>query len=278
MRLKTFSIFGLSFLVMFTLTSCDNENLVNEEELNFSDENPTLIVLAEQKAGNDGYDEKGFSIVNCPNSLELHKLYSGLKLNFQLSGVTRIELESVDGYALSGTVGIQWDETGQPVIGEAENAGSILVFNAPDENGFTPGKDYSIFTLPCDLYGGYRLSIYKDGLVAHYFGVHQTVEPGTFITPGDLAESELEFDDPDAPLVEEERPELDATTTALLRQYQQNQTEENKQALLNQMGIRYDKVVARKKAKLRETTTIPMTHGWCCEVRQLPMPTSVMHR
>ena len=106
MRLKAFSIFCLSFLVMFTLTSCDNENLVNEEELNFSDENPAITVLAEQKAGNDGYDEKGFSIVNCPNSLELHKLYSGLKLNFQLSGVTKIELESVDGYALSGTVGI----------------------------------------------------------------------------------------------------------------------------------------------------------------------------
>ena len=187
MRLKAFSIFCLSFLVMFTLTSCDNENLVNEEELNFSDENPAITVLAEQKAGNDGYDEKGFSIVNCLNSLELHKLYSGLKLNFQLSGVTKIELESVDGYALSGTVGIQWDETGQPVIGEAENASSILVFNAPDENGFTPGKDYSIFTLPCDLYGGYRLSIYKDGLVAHYFGVHQTVELVTFISPGDLA-------------------------------------------------------------------------------------------
>ena len=128
MRLKAFSIFCLSFLVMFTLTSCDNENLVNEEELNFSDENPAITVLAEQKAGNDGYDEKGFSIVNCLNSLELHKLYSGLKLNFQLSGVTKIELESVDGYALSGTVGIQWDETGQPVIGEAENASSILVF------------------------------------------------------------------------------------------------------------------------------------------------------
>ena len=72
------------------------------------------------------------------------------------------------------------------------------------------------------------------------------------LTPADLIESELEFDDPDAPLVEEERPELDATTTALLRQYQQNPTEENKQALLDQMGVRYDKVVARKKAKLRE--------------------------
>lgn len=34
--------------------------------------------------------------------------------------------------------------------------------------------------------------------------------------------------------------------------YQRNPTEENKRALLMQMGIRYDKVVARKKSKLRE--------------------------
>lgn len=269
MRLKAFSIFCLSFLVMFTLTSCNNENLVDEEELNFSNENPTIAVLVEQEPGNDGYDEKGFSIVNCPNSQYLHNLYSGLKLNFQLSGITKIELESVDGYALSGTVGIQWDETGEPVIGEAENTSSILVFNAPDENGFTPGKDYSIFTLPCDLYGGYRLSIYKDGLVAHYFGVHQTVELGTFISPNDLVESELEFDDPDAPLVEEARPELDASTTALLRQYQQNQTEKNKQALLDQMGIRYDKVVARKKAKLRELEREALTPDVVEEMQEI---------
>ena len=82
--------------------------------------------------------------------------------------------------------------------------------------------------------------------------MHQTVERADYITPADLAESELEFDDPDAPLVEEERPELDATTSTLLRQYQKDPTEENKQALLAQMGLRYDKVVARKKAKLRE--------------------------
>ena len=168
------------------------------------------------------------------------------------SGVTKVELESVDGYALAGTAMIKWDEQGTPVVAETKNAASILVLNAADDSGLTPGKDYYISTLPCDLYGGYRLSIYKDGLVAHYFGVHQTVERADYIAPTDLVESELEFDDPDAPLVEEERPELDATTTALLRQYQQNPTEENKQALLDQMGLRYDKVVARKKAKLRE--------------------------
>ena len=39
--------------------------------------------------------------------------------------------------------------------------------------------------------------------MAHYFGVHQTVELGTFISSCDLVESELEFDDPDALLVED---------------------------------------------------------------------------
>ena len=114
------------------------------------------------------------------------------------------------------------------------------------------GKDYVVTTFPCDLQGGYRLSIYKDGKVAHYFGVHQVAEAGKLIAPLDLDESELEFDDPDAPLVEEERPELDKKTKELLRIYKKNPTDENYQALYDQMGVRYDKVVARKKAKLRE--------------------------
>lgn len=252
MKLKALGLFCISFLVLSTLSSCDNEYQVNETNMDYGYEKNSVTVHAEQIAGSDGYDENGFSTVTVLPSQDLQKISCGLKLNFQMSGITKIELESVDGYSLAGTADIQWNAEGIPTFGEVENSNSILVFNAPDAIGFTPGKDYTIFTLPCDLYGGYRLSIYKDGKVAQYFGVHQTIEPGTFIRPTDLVESELEFDDPDAPLVEEERPELDATTTALLHQYQQNPTEDNKQALLNQMGIRYDKVVARKKAKLRE--------------------------
>ena len=89
-------------------------------------------------------------------------------------------------------------------------------------------------------------------IVAHYFGVHQTVEPGTFISPDDLVESELEFDKPNAPLVEEGRPKMDSQTHNLFVQYRRNPTDANRQALLDRMGIRYDKVVARKKNKLRE--------------------------
>ena len=255
-----------------TLASGGTSGLSGYIEGTFTDENPlygvypvenrvssdresvTVTVPAAQMAGSDGYDaEAAVSVARtASNSLDFRTVCGGIKLNFQMQGITKIELESVDGYTLSGTVRIKWDTRNMPVIDEISDAHSILTLNAPDESGFTPGKDYYISTVPCDLYGGYRLSIYKDGLVAHYFGVHQTVERADYILPTDLAESELEFDDPDAPLVEEERPELDATTTALLRQYQQNPTEENKQALLEQMGLRYDKVVARKKAKLRE--------------------------
>lgn len=217
-------------------------------------ESVTVTIPAIQTDGGNGYDAKSAVAVarTISNSLNFHTVCGGIKLNFQMSGVTKVELESVDGYALSGTVRIKWDAQGKPVTDETGNANSIMAFSTSDESGFTPGKDYYISTLPCDVYGGYRLSIYKDGLVAHYFGVHQTVERAIYITPSDLVETELEFDDPDAPLVEEERPELDAITNTLLHQYQKDPTEENKQALLNQMGLRYDKVVARKKAKLRE--------------------------
>lgn len=255
-----------------TLASGGTSGLSGSIEGTFTDSNPlygvypaesavssdresiTVSVPAAQTAGSDSYDAKAAVSVACTvsESLTFQAIGGGIKLNFQMSGVTKVELESVDGYTLSGTATIKWNEQGKPVVVETKNAASMLIFSAADESGFVPGKDYYISTLPCDLYGGYRLSIYKDGLVAHYFGVHQTVERADYITPADLVESELEFDDPDAPLVEEERPELDATTSALLRQYQKDPTEENKQALLAQMGLRYDKVVARKKAKLRE--------------------------
>ena len=173
------------------------------------------------------------------NSLSNHQLFntalSGVKLNFGLSGITHVEMESVDGYGIAGS-----------------GNKSIITLRAPEGGTLQAGQDYFLTTFPCNLQGGYRLSIYSNGLVAHYFGVHQVTEAGNYITPLDLDESELEFDDPEAPLVEEERPELDKKTKELLRIYKKNPTDENYQALYDQMGIRYDKVVARKKAKLRE--------------------------
>ncbi len=52
--------------------------------------------------------------------------------------------------------------------------------------------------------------------------------------------------------VEKERPQLDEITRSLIAAYQRNPTEANKQALRNQIAVNYDKVVAKKKAKLEE--------------------------
>ena len=167
----------------------------------------------------------------------------GLHLKFEMSGVTHVELESVDGYAIAGSA----DFSGEIMDGE-----SIITFSAPEGGTFEPGKDYYIVTFPCDVYGGYRLSIFKDGMVAHYFGVHQVIEAGEYITPNDLDESELEFVDPNEPFVEDEPPGLNHATLVALHRYMNNPTEENRLLLMEQMGIKYDKVVARKKAKLRQ--------------------------
>lgn len=52
--------------------------------------------------------------------------------------------------------------------------------------------------------------------------------------------------------VEKERPQLDEVTRGLIAAYRQNPTEANKRALREQIAINYDKVLAKKKAKLRE--------------------------
>ena len=249
---KLFKPLTLSLSVVLTLfaTSCNLEeffdNLNNKNDTTTEEEYTEVKEEEEKLPTSLTISAKQNSEQENPGSL-----CGGLLLTFDMDGISRIELESVDGYPIAGTASLTYiNEVAQ--MGTISNGNSIISFKAMEANVLVPGKEYCIYTLPCDLYGGYRLSIYKDGLVAHYFGVHQVVEPHSFIAPHDLVESELTFDDPNAPLVENERPELDEKTKALAAAYRKNPTEENKAALMEQMGIRYDKVVARKKAKLRE--------------------------
>ncbi len=204
----------------------------------------TMVISDTQNEGDvSGYGEQDRKTFDA--------LTGGLKLNFTLPGITKIEIESVDANALAGTAALV-DIDGNLAVGQISSPASIITFTPAEGTALAAGKDYYVRTFPADVYGGYRLSIFKDGQVAHFFGVHQVIEAGEFISPTDLVEEELEFDDPDAPLVEEERPELDGKTKELLREYQLNPCLETYNALFEQMGVRYDKVVARKKAKLRE--------------------------
>lgn len=231
-------------LSVLLLAACSTEDNEISTTLESNETTPTAIIVpAEQWANQALFAEVEKTIAE--------KLISGIRLNFQMEGVTHVVLESVDNCHIAGVGNLQ-TENGKTTIAEITEGKTIITYRAPEGSTLQAGKDYVVTTFPCDLQGGYRLSIYKDGKVAHYFGVHQVTEAGKYIAPLDLDESELEFDDPDAPLVEEERPELDKKTKELLRIYKKNPTDENYQALYDQMGVRYDKVVARKKAKLRE--------------------------
>ena len=233
-----------SLAMVALLTACDkadNETTTVGEAP--KDQFQTLVIPAEQQAGE--------AVFNDADKALCESLTSGIRLNFQMEGITQIVVESVDKNDIAG-IGNLKTANGETVIADISEGQSIITYRAPEGTTLQTGKDYIVTTFPCDLYGGYRMSIYKDGQVAHYFGVHQVAEAGSYITPLDLDESELEFGDPDAPLVEEERPGLNVQTKTALVAYQKNPSDENKQALLDQMGIRYDKVVARKKAKLRE--------------------------
>ena len=233
-----------SLAIVILLAACDkadNEPTLVSDAPN--DQIQMLVIPAEQQAGE--------AVFSDANKALCESLTSGIRLNFQMEGITQIVVESVDKNDIAG-IGNLKTANGETVIADISEGQSIITYRAPEGTTLQTGQDYIITTFPCDLYGGYRLSIYKDGKVAHYFSVHQVTEAGKYITPLDLDESELEFGDPDAPLVEEERPGLNAQTKSALVAYQKNPTEENKHALLEQMGIRYDKVVARKKAKLRE--------------------------
>lgn len=150
---------SMAFMLMF-FTACSSDNQIFSEEipLDPTEDEEEVVVPTEQSAS---------TIVSLEDVAK--KGLGGIKLNFTMSGITKIEQESVDGYQLAGNLS-----------GDKE---SIITFSAPEGETLTPGQDYYIITFPCDLYGGYRLSIYKGRDVAAYFGVHQKIQAAEFITP-----------------------------------------------------------------------------------------------
>ena len=227
---RTFLLSDVQAMNVDIQNQFSHHNTVN---VSYETGDAAIYILTEQSADQAAGSNLGFYSES--NQPLFNSSLGGIRLNFQMSGITKVELESVDNNPLAG-----------------KHDQSIITLEAPEGETLAAGKDYFIATFPCDVYGGYRLSIYKGRDVAPYFGVHQVINAGEFITPSDLVESDLVFADIDAPFVEDERPALDAATKQMLVAYQKNPTEENKQVLMNQMGVKYDKVVARKKAKLRQ--------------------------
>ena len=143
--------------VPVTPTETETDTVSSHINVTYISASQVITIATEQWA--DG-------IISCNSESDkalVNSSVSGICLNFQMEGVTHVEVESVDGYGIAGN-----------------KDKSIVTFRADDDSTLTAGKDYNVTTFPCDLYGGYRLSIFKDGKVAHYFGVHQVTEAGKY--------------------------------------------------------------------------------------------------
>ena len=72
-----------------------------------------IVISAVQTDKDGGYN--GNSAIRC-----------GIKFNTRLSGVTKVELESVDGNPLAGTANVKKDIQGKPTVDNIENASTII--------------------------------------------------------------------------------------------------------------------------------------------------------
>ena len=75
--------------------------------------------------------------------------------------------------------------------------------------------------------------------------------------------------------IEKERPELNEETKALISAYHRNPSEQNWQALERQVEKNYDKVVARKQAKLEELKRTAKTKD---KIEEMEVIVEEMHR
>ena len=80
-----------------------------------------ITVSSVQTDKDDGYE--GNSAIRC-----------GIKFNIQLSIVTKIELESVDGNPLAGKANIKENTQGDAIVEVKEGASSISTFEASDKS------------------------------------------------------------------------------------------------------------------------------------------------
>ena len=138
----------LSLLLLAACSTEDNEISTTLER----NDTPTAIVIpAEQQAGE--------AVFSDTNKTLCESLTSGICLNFQMEGVTRVVLESVDNNHIAGVGNLQ-TENGKTTIAEITEGKTIITYRAPEGPTLQAGKDYIVTTFPCDLQGGYRLSIY----------------------------------------------------------------------------------------------------------------------
>ena len=121
-----------SLSIVTLLTACDkadNEPTIVNDASN--DQIQTLVIPAEQQAGE--------AVFNDADKALCESLTSGIRLNFQMEGITQIVVESVDKNDIAG-IGNLKTANGETVIADISEGQSIITYRAPEGTTLQTGK------------------------------------------------------------------------------------------------------------------------------------------
>ena len=124
-----------SLAIVALLTACDkadNEPTIVDDAP--KDQIQALVIPVNQQAGE--------AIFSDADKALCESLTSGIRLNFQMEGVTQVVLESVDKYNIAGTGNLTM-ANGETVIANISEGQSIITYRAPE--GTYTASEHSYF-------------------------------------------------------------------------------------------------------------------------------------
>lgn len=123
----------------------------------------TLTVKDELTGMAGSFGSGDFPAIGTSSNLAIgfYNVCSGLVFTFSQPNIIAITLQGHNHETIAGKVNVVFDGDGKPVVSGVLEGKESVVFNAPDLNGFVPGKDYFFPILPTEFSNGFDLTFTK---------------------------------------------------------------------------------------------------------------------
>lgn len=118
----------------------------------------TTAVPSAQTAAEGTFADGQFVSIGCSSGLSMtfYHLCGGIKFRVENAGFTSVTLSGRNNETLAGTVEVRRDNDGHPYVHQVVNGSTAVTLTCSD--GFVPGVEYFIVTLPVSFSNGFTLT------------------------------------------------------------------------------------------------------------------------
>lgn len=143
-----------------------------------------LSVPSNQVADPGTFARGSFPSVGRSNTADIafYNVCGGLRFSVFQSDIWIVKMKSAGGEALSGRVGVVFDESGRPAVSEVISGSDEVSLMLPGGQKFERGKWYFISLLPATLADGFSIDFVKneDDVIRRKFTSSVTIKRTTF--------------------------------------------------------------------------------------------------